>query len=135
MLRGALGTLFATNATSRQKIFNEIKDLRAAACAANPLIYKAFFFLLVSLWSKIVPTIRPSVDSLGTQKENRVHIVSRLNRLQIQIPVFHMGYFSGSPLSKLFGSPFCCSAVPLNETVGRALIRETEHASREDAAR
>jgi len=57
MLRGALGTLFATNATSQQKIFNEINDLRAAASAANPLIYKAFFFLLVSLWSKIVPTI------------------------------------------------------------------------------
>ena len=40
--RLALGTLFATDATSRQKNFNEINDLRAAASAAKSLIYKAF---------------------------------------------------------------------------------------------
>jgi len=31
--------------TPVEKNFNEINDLRAAACAAKSLIYKAFFFL------------------------------------------------------------------------------------------
>jgi hypothetical protein len=44
--RLASGTLFATDATSRQKNFNEINDLRAAASAAKSLIYKELFSFL-----------------------------------------------------------------------------------------
>jgi hypothetical protein len=50
------GTLFATDATSENKNFNEINDLRAAASAAKSLIYKAFFFFAAPFLSRIVPT-------------------------------------------------------------------------------